>query len=747
MKLILFLVVLLSSVAHANEPARLVEVRKIWDQAPHNAFTDLLQFNGRWFCVFREGKDHVSPDGALRVITSTDGERWESAALIKSPNSDLRDAKITVTPTGQLMLCGAEALHDKARKTHQSLAWFSKDGRAWSDPVEIGDPDLWLWRVSWHEGKAYSIGYGCGTDQFIRLYASQDGRKFETVVPRLHETGYPNETSIVFHGETAYCLLRRDGTPNSGLIGTAQLPYTRWEWKDLGVRTGGPQMLRIPDGRFVAAVRLYDKRERTSLCWIDPQAGKLTEFLPLPSGGDTSYAGLVLHEGLLWVSYYSSHEGKTSIYLAKARLPAPTRDIGSRRELFIDRFLIDRMDNTRLKLHEPQLAAPMAEPADTLEYGTVIKDGDLFRLYTRDGRGAKFDGDSPEVTRYCESRDGIHWTKPRLGLHEIDGRRDNNVILREPPFCHNFAPFLDARPGVAADERFKALAGTVKSGLVAFVSGDGIRWRKLRPEPVIMYTKEYAFDSQNVAFWSESEGRYVCYFRHFLDKKLRSVCRTTSLDFTHWTEPVPLRPNFPDEHLYTTLTQPYFRAPHIYIATPTRFHPSRGESTDILFMTARGDVPYDRTFREAFIRPGRDPARWENRSNYAAWNIVPTHSSEMSIYTTPFRRFTLRFDGFASVHAGADPGELVTLPLRFSGKELVINYATSAGGSVRIELQDADGQPLPRFGMSDCRNLVGDSIEQPVSWTTGSDLSALAGKTVRLRFSMQEADVFALQFR
>ena len=414
MKHFLLLFVLLATLVRADEAAKLVEVRKIWDQAPHNAFTDLVRFNGRWFCVFREGKAQVSPDGALRVITFTDGEKWESAALITSPNSDLRDAKITVTPDGQLMLCGAEALHDKSLNTHQSLAWFSKDGRTWSDRVEIGDPNVWLWRVSWHKGKAYGIGYGCGTDQFIRLYASPDGRKFETLVPRLHETGYPNETSIIFHGETAYCLLRRDGQPGSGLIGSAQPPYTQWEWKDLVVRIGGPQMLRIADGRFVAAVRLYDKQARTSLCWIDPQAGKLTEFLPLPSGGDTSYAGLVPHDGLLWVSYYSSHEGKTAIYLAKVRLPATARDIGSRRELFIDRFLIDRLDNTWLKLHEPQLAPPMTEPADNLEYGTVIKDGDLFRLYTRDGRGAKADGDFPEVTRYCESRDGIHWTKPRL---------------------------------------------------------------------------------------------------------------------------------------------------------------------------------------------------------------------------------------------------------------------------------------------------------------------------------------------
>lgn len=315
-----FVVVLACASVRAGEPAKLVEVKKIWDQAPHNAFTDLVRFKDRWFCVFREGKGHVSPDGALRVITSADGNSWDSAALITSPNSDLRDAKITVTPDGQLMLCGAEALHDKAAKTHQSLSWFSKDGRTWSDKHEIGDPNFWLWRVTWHKDSAYGIGYGCAKDQSIRLYSSKDGKKFDTLVERLFDVGYPNETSLVFVDDTAYCLLRRDGNPSTGLLGIAKAPFTDWEWKDLKTKLGGPHMIRLPDGRFLAAVRLYDKKVRTSLCWIDAEAGSLREFLELPSGGDTSYAGLVLHDGLLWVSYYSSHEGKTNIYLAKVAL-------------------------------------------------------------------------------------------------------------------------------------------------------------------------------------------------------------------------------------------------------------------------------------------------------------------------------------------------------------------------------------------------------------------------------------------
>lgn len=299
---------------------RLIEARRIWDKAPHNAFTDLIRFQGQWFCAFREGTTHVSGDGALRIIASIDGQQWNSAALIESPNSDLRDAKLTVAPDGQLMLSGAEALHDPSRHTHQSLVWFSRDGRSWSRKLSVADPDFWLWRVTWHQGKAYGIAYGCGEDASLRLYRSDDGRRFEVLVDRLFDVGAPNETSIVFDGDTAYCLLRRDGHPNSGLLGVAAPPYRQWQWRDLGVRVGGPQMLRLPDGRFVAAVRLYDENIRTALCAIEPRTARLTELLGLPSGGDTSYAGLALHDGQLWVSYYSSHEGKAAIYLARVDL-------------------------------------------------------------------------------------------------------------------------------------------------------------------------------------------------------------------------------------------------------------------------------------------------------------------------------------------------------------------------------------------------------------------------------------------
>ncbi len=307
--------------ADASTPV-LVDVRRIWDKAPHNAFTDLVRFNDRWYCVFREGKGHVSSDGALRVITSADGQQWESAALLTSDNSDLRDAKITVTPDGRLMLSGAEAMNRPVDYKHRSLTWFSDDGRNWGPRHEVGDRDFWLWRTTWHNDSTYGFGYGTRSDnRSVRLYTSKDGKTFGTLIRNVLDEGYPNETSIVFlPDDTAYCLLRRDGQPNTAQLGRARPPYSEWTWKDLGIRIGGPHMVRLPDGRFVAAVRRYDGGARTSLHWLNPEKATLDEFLRLPSGGDTSYAGLAWHDGLLWISYYSSHEEKTSIYLARVRL-------------------------------------------------------------------------------------------------------------------------------------------------------------------------------------------------------------------------------------------------------------------------------------------------------------------------------------------------------------------------------------------------------------------------------------------
>lgn len=302
--------------------AELLSVQRIWDRGAHNAFCDLVRHQGRWWCTFREGTDHGSGDGALRVIVSDDAEQWESAALVELPGSDLRDPKLSVTPDGTLLLLAGERHPDQAGAwVNSTMTWLSTDGATWHGPFTVGDPNVWIWRVTWHDNIAWGVGYGCGAERFVRLYCSRTGTSFTAVSPDMYTEGYPNEARLVFcECGPGVCLLRMDGEGATGKLGLAEPPYTAWRWHDLGIKIGGPELIRLPDSRYVACVRLYDERVRTSLLWLDPDEATLTEFLELPSGGDTSYAGMVWHDDRLWVAYYSSHEERTSIYLAQVRL-------------------------------------------------------------------------------------------------------------------------------------------------------------------------------------------------------------------------------------------------------------------------------------------------------------------------------------------------------------------------------------------------------------------------------------------
>jgi len=470
--------------------------------------------------------------------------------------------------------------------------------------------------------------------------------------------------------------------------------------------------------------------------------------------------------------------------LAAAQKKSDPIELDSRRELFVDRYLIERMEGTDLRLQSPILCEQVLTLDRPWEgafcgYFTVIHHGADFHLYYRGVGSAGADGRGAESTCYAHSTDGIHWTRPSLGLFEVNGTKDNNVILaHEPPFSHNFCPFLDTRPGVPATERFKALGGVKQSGLMGFVSADGVHWKKLRAEPVLPPTQQSAYDSQNLAFWSQAEQRYVCYYRTF--KKIegmggvRWISRTTSPDFRTWEAGREMTFGAaPPEHLYTNQTSAYFRAPQVYVSIAARFMPGRqvisnGEAAsigvhpdyykdcaDAVLLTSRGGFGYDREFLEGFLRPGVGLENWVSRDNYPALNIVQTGPAEMSFYvnrhygqpSAHLSRYKLRLDGLASLHAPYKRGEMMTKPFLFSGNRLELNYATSAAGSIRAELQHADGTPVRGFTLSDCRDVIGDRIERDVEWTGGQDVASLAGKPVRLRLQMKDADLFSFRFR
>jgi len=318
---------------------RLISVKKIWDQAPHNAFTGLTRYRDHWFCIFREGEQHVSLDGNLRLISSSDGVEWQSAGLFHSPHqhlTDMRDGKVGITPDGQLIIIGAAAVHGGC-KERQSYRWLSKDGLTWGDPMAVGEKDVWMWDFALNEKKIYSAGYGMpGTDLAhagVRLYRSDDGSDFDAVTTmRQEDETAPiamrsSETAIMFHCNQGVALLRREfwekppgHAPATALLGTATAPYQHWNWRELEFHIGGPALIALPDGRIIAGGRKPFPQSHTALWEVDLTNGKLQEIITLPSANDSSYPGLVWHENLLWVSYYSSHEGKADIYLAKLQI-------------------------------------------------------------------------------------------------------------------------------------------------------------------------------------------------------------------------------------------------------------------------------------------------------------------------------------------------------------------------------------------------------------------------------------------
>ncbi len=472
-------------------------------------------------------------------------------------------------------------------------------------------------------------------------------------------------------------------------------------------------------------------------------------------------------------------------------------DIGSRRELFVDKTLIEQMDGqAELKLHHPtprEIAIEFDQPweGNASGYPTVIQDGDLYRMYYR---GHAYIIDDPplkqaqsETVCYAESSDGIHWTKPNLGLFDWPGSPENNIIWRGGPETHNFAPFIDTNPDCPPEQRYKAIGGTVTSkGLLTFQSADGIHWKPLSDGPVV--TKG-AFDSHNTAFWDPEYNRYSMYVRYFSEaqfKGLRLIGMSHSSDFENWSEPVGLEyPGSPPQQMYTNQIGPYYRAPHVLFGFPTRYvarpltdyvqtlEPVQlrktltaayervgTDLTDGLFMSSRDGLSFHR-WDEAFLRPGPEAeGRWIYGDNYQSYGLFETKAdqpgmpNEISLHfdegawrdSRLVRRYTVRLDGFVSLHAPYAGGEVTTKVLTFRGKHLSLNYATSAAGSLRIEIQDADGQPIEGFSLDDSAELFGDSIEQHAQWSSGSDVSRLAGQPVRLRFALKDGDLYSYRF-
>lgn len=416
----------------------------------------------------------------------------------------------------------------------------------------------------------------------------------------------------------------------------------------------------------------------------------------------------------------------------------------------------------------------------------------------------------PPVICYAESADGIQWTKPELNLIPFAGSTKNNIVLAEDTIkvpgldklgVDHFAVFKDKNPARRAGEEYKMLV-LGRRELYALGSPDGFQWKLLSAQPVL--TKAY-FDTKNLAFWDTEAKLYRAYIRDFRNtvtgaqrsqqpredpgyRYVRDIMTATSTDFLHWSEPQWLRyPGSPDEELYTNQIEPYFRAPHLLIGFPKRYqdrgwseamrrlpnlahrqarsavHPRYGTAvTDALFMTSRDGLTFHR-WNEAFIRPGPHSNNWVYGDNDPAWGVIETPSpmpgapNELSMYAVEnywrgnamsLRRFAMRLDGFVSLNAPLAGGEMITKPILAEGRQLEINFSTSAAGSIRWELQDAaTGRPIPGFSLAENPEIFGDAVDYDVPLAAGSPLAkAVAGKPVRLRFVLRDADLYSFRF-
>jgi len=479
----------------------------------------------------------------------------------------------------------------------------------------------------------------------------------------------------------------------------------------------------------------------------------------------------------------------------------PAINIGSRLELFTDDYIIDTTTGKmQLKLHNPipqDVAFLCDKPweGNGSSYQSIVKDGDRYLFYYHGGhvyvsRENELEPRSYEILCVAESKDGLLWTRPDIGLVDFKGSRKNNIILVEEMVeevggspAHS-ATFKDTNPDCPPNELFKmVMYGTKPHGLYLMVSSDGIQFQLKSKKPFMTYGM---FDSQNLAFYDNARSEYRLYHRGY-NGEVRDILTCAAKDFDSFSEPDwVMYPESPTMNLYTNQIAPYYRAPHILMGFPMRYcelgwagptfdlpgiekrlHRAKYQSrygmvvTDAVFMSSHDGVHFNRP-AEAFLRPGpKQREAWVYGDNFICWGMIETPSrlndapDEISLYAvesywegeaTRIRRYTVRVDGFMSANAPYAGGELVTKPFIFDGGSLAVNAATSAFGSFQIEIQHADGTSVKGFERGNCEPIHCDSLRYIVHWQNRCDLSQLAGQPIRLRFLLKDADIYSFQF-
>jgi len=459
--------------------------------------------------------------------------------------------------------------------------------------------------------------------------------------------------------------------------------------------------------------------------------------------------------------------------------------IGSRRELLWDDHIVDtEKSTTKAKMHHPvqrECVITFDQPwaSGCTGYFCVMQDGDKYRMYNSLLKGLI----------YSESTDGIHWEHPNLGLVEMNGNKDNPIMGLRDGYNRTF---IDTNPNCPPEQRIKIL-GNVNEGLQCYYSPDGIQVVHMGPLAIKGFNPGSPFDSINTLFYDRHIGKYRAYVRDYSSPSnpeegnwSRAISTTASEELfpaNGWPRPKYLRYDTPNDwQMYINSIMPYYRADHVLIGFPARYvlrdkwtpnydelcgredrlrragekkdHRHGLSVSESLFMCSRDGLNWTR-YPEAFVRPGPEhPTNWVYGSCYFSNGIVETKSAhpgcdnEISFYCQEGRffkeppkvwRYTIRLDGFASQSSVYPESTLYTKPFIFEGKDLFINFSTSAYGCMKFTITDEDGKSI-----SSCETF-GDSTDRRVRFD--GDLSAFAGKPVTMSVHMMDADLYSFIFR
>ncbi|MBQ9131147.1 MAG: hypothetical protein IJX62_01575 [Clostridia bacterium] len=469
-----------------------------------------------------------------------------------------------------------------------------------------------------------------------------------------------------------------------------------------------------------------------------------------------------------------------------------------------DHLIDTRFTDATLSANKPErrdivLVCDRPYEGNGTDFFTVLKDDDRYRMYY-EGWGLR---DKPFNIRLCyaESRDGIHWEKPDLGLVEYNGNKNNNILFEKLP--DNFTVMKDANPACPPEMKYKAV-GSVKDitpnevndgksrvALQLWVASDGIHFERHS-----IISRGYAYDTQNTLHWNRHTGKYYCYIRGYhnapadptgrlAETDVRGILVMESEDCKNWSEPKPLYFGGEDYPLYTNCVSPYLYDDRYYIGFPSRYvqrsewtknydrlcgiekrkdrilgmgGPRLGLAlTDCVFMSSQDNYNWYR-FDEAIMTPGIEYGEnWVYGDCFpAVGGPVETQSPyknnppELSMYVfthhwmdSPVElvRYVYRRDGFASVKAGYQKKKLITKPFTFEGGTLKLNFSTSARGGMYLRILDLNSIPIEGYSTYE---IFGDSLDRIIDFD--APLSALNGRPIKFEFTLSDAEIFSMTF-